>query len=541
MYRHDRSRRLGGALLLLACSLLAAPAGAATYYMSPSGNDGASGTAQGSPWKTFTKAVAPLQAGDTLILLDGEYTAANCGSSGCGHGFLVISGKSGTATNPITIRAQNQYKAWIHDNGTYSAVTIEHSAYIVLDGLRLSTTTPNKTPCNPNGGCGALVSGSNAVYAPTNGQVHHITLRKLLIHDANGNANTHLVDMQQVMDSTFEDIELYNYHRHALALEEGSHRNTVRRVYCSSRYWPLLFNTPDPYPYPGKIRGQDCVAYYVGNDNLAENIIAEDSKKVLVNINRGDGDGGNRNRTYGSIGLNNETSFHDEARDVSTLYEVEAPYWENIVSVGGADSQYGLWDEGGYKVQVHRATMIGHDQGFAFNNPGYQTPASLTASNWLAVKNRSTDIGIPNEPGGFTLDSANAGSYNVNTSQGKITNQKNVDPKLGGCLIYIPDGSPMKGAGAGGKDIGANVLYQYVNGKETTEPLWDVATGRLRFCGPVIAGVNDSGAGHSCTDVHQRLHVGTSDCPFPQGYGGGVIQPPPASLPAPTHLRIVQP
>src|SRR5690349_16902572 len=133
--------RIANMLLLLCGLVLGATHGhAATYYLSPSGSDSASGTSRGSPWRTFTKAVAPLRAGDTLILLDGQYTSANCGGNGCGHGFLQILNKTGTATAPITIKAQNQYKAWIHDDGTYAAVTIERSSYIVLEDLQLSTT-----------------------------------------------------------------------------------------------------------------------------------------------------------------------------------------------------------------------------------------------------------------------------------------------------------------------------------------------------------------------------------------------------------------
>lgn len=43
-----------------------------TYYMSPTGNDDAQGSAE-NPWKTLSVAVRRLNAGDTLILEDGTY------------------------------------------------------------------------------------------------------------------------------------------------------------------------------------------------------------------------------------------------------------------------------------------------------------------------------------------------------------------------------------------------------------------------------------------------------------------------------------
>jgi hypothetical protein len=86
----------------------------------------------------------------------------------------------------------------------------------------------------------------------------------------------------------------------------------------------------------------------------------------------------------------------------------------------------------------------------------------------------------------------------------------------------------MKGAGTGGSDLGATVLYRYVNGTLTTTPLWDTGTGAFP-CGAVVTGVNNGG-GNSCNDVHTRLHVNSGGCAFPAGYGGGGTPPPVAGL-----------
>ena len=47
---------------------------AATFYLSPIGNDSNQGT-QASPWKTISKANSSIAVGDTIILQDGTYTA----------------------------------------------------------------------------------------------------------------------------------------------------------------------------------------------------------------------------------------------------------------------------------------------------------------------------------------------------------------------------------------------------------------------------------------------------------------------------------
>ena len=52
-----------------------------------------------------------------------------------------------------------------------------------------------------------------------------------------------------------------------------------------------------------------------------------------------------------------------------------------------------------------------------------------------------------------------------------------IDPQLGGCLVYLPASSAMRGAGPNGTRIGAEVAYRYRDSVLTTLPLWDPQTG----------------------------------------------------------------
>src|SRR5690242_17871247 len=121
-------KRVLSAILL---SLISSTSFAATNYISPTGNDANSGTSSGSPWRTFAYAINPARAscGDTLILLDGTY------GDGTSTGKISVSGLTCTATTRLTIRALNQRKAKIVDNGSGKAVSILNSSYIVLDGI----------------------------------------------------------------------------------------------------------------------------------------------------------------------------------------------------------------------------------------------------------------------------------------------------------------------------------------------------------------------------------------------------------------------
>ena len=95
------------ALSLLA-ALLSVPALAATYYLSPTGNNSNSGTSEGLPWKTFAKAFSTMAGGDELILLDGTYSVA------AGTGYISYLGTNsdqppnGSSTSAMTyIHAKN--------------------------------------------------------------------------------------------------------------------------------------------------------------------------------------------------------------------------------------------------------------------------------------------------------------------------------------------------------------------------------------------------------------------------------------------------
>ena len=81
-------------LRLFLCLLtLCATVFAATYYVSPLGDDSNAGTSEGQPFRVVQHAIDQMKTGDTLVVLDGFYT-----------GTLHL--KSG-----ITIRAKNPRKA----------------------------------------------------------------------------------------------------------------------------------------------------------------------------------------------------------------------------------------------------------------------------------------------------------------------------------------------------------------------------------------------------------------------------------------------
>jgi len=135
------------------------PAWAATYYVSNTGSNSNSGNIS-SPWLTIQFGVDRLNAGDTLLIENGNY-----------NGFLVTRG--GTSTARITIQANGDAVNIISDSGIgddpNEFITINNSSYITIDGFNIAGDhtrgngfgTHGATPSNPMHG---LIIKNNTIF-----------------------------------------------------------------------------------------------------------------------------------------------------------------------------------------------------------------------------------------------------------------------------------------------------------------------------------------------------------------------------------------
>jgi parallel beta-helix repeat protein len=125
-----RACRGGVGLGALALSgLLPAAAGAATYYVSPSGND-ANPCSIALPCREIRRPLTFVGAGDTILVADGSY-----------KGFDV-NDLHGAVGAPITVRAQGTGAIVLVTNDrpdNRDTIFITFSSYIVVDGLRAFT------------------------------------------------------------------------------------------------------------------------------------------------------------------------------------------------------------------------------------------------------------------------------------------------------------------------------------------------------------------------------------------------------------------
>jgi hypothetical protein len=149
--------------LFVVWALAAGVAHAATYYISPTGNDSSAGT-EAQPWATFNRAWNTVARGDTLVLLDGVYYQTLTPRLPAPDGRY------------ITVRAKNEGLAVLDGQGVRSPVDIVdylESSYLILEGL-------------------VARNGTDTVYSI---RQDHIILRRCSGHDANldGNSTVFLV------------------------------------------------------------------------------------------------------------------------------------------------------------------------------------------------------------------------------------------------------------------------------------------------------------------------------------------------------------
>jgi hypothetical protein len=109
---------------------LPAAAQAATYYVSPSGQDANAGTLT-SPWKTMRKGLTSLKAGDTLYVRGGVYIENLGGSS-------PIAIRQGSAVAPITVAAYPSERPVLQ-----GLLWLSRPSYWTLDGINVTWQSGN--------------------------------------------------------------------------------------------------------------------------------------------------------------------------------------------------------------------------------------------------------------------------------------------------------------------------------------------------------------------------------------------------------------
>ncbi len=484
-------------------------AGPPDYYIAPDGDDAAPGT-QTAPWRTFAHALPLLRPGLSLVLLDGVYTNA---TSGMLQVFCGTNAMDGTPDKPITVRAQNERRAFIQGDGAGAPIELSACSNWILEGLHAEESDVASEMGDEPG----------SVVVLTHGCTNVVARRLVAAHPNRYLQASAFVVAHAAENVVLEECEALDFHYYGFHAYD-SMSTTFRRDYANSRDVPDIdggMATADP------ARGDGGFLLTKSTSGLIENCVAEDvadgftiaGSRIVV--------GGRvqpqHDKILGSIAnATTHAGFRLESHCASTKpcdegdHIVSDATLSNVVARGGA---MGVSTEGGVRLEIDNASVFDvTDAGIAF---------SLDAENMGLTSSAHTRASlVSNAPVGFR--SAGQADWGVQLGNafgtttpyvprdGHVTMSTTTDPMLGGCLVYVPAGTPLAAAGGNGMSIGAKIIDRLESAQLTVNPLWDPVTGAFP-CGATIPGLNDtSQTDASCIGVAARLNVGTNGCAIPQ-------------------------
>lgn len=508
-----RPNRSVCSVVLLISLAFAVDAAAATYYIAPTGSDSNPGAAS-APWRTFSFALAKLKPGDTLLLRDGTYTPSNSGVIGVNCVFH----SNGMAGNVITVAAENERRALLSGDGNVRPISVHNCSYWNFTGIYARSAD------STIGQVGGLV----ALYYSS-----HITVRRMLLVHPNTCVNDHVISLYGGSGGNLiEENEIYDFHRHGIALEGGERSAIVRRNYVNSR---MRADSACTSPSIPRDRGDAAYIIYPGSYNIVENNISEGQGIGYAIEAASDS---SYNRFYGNVSLNDNMGLSAAAREGgSDYYMPRNTAITDLLVVNSAGPAVYL--RSNKNTQLQNISVFGPSgmaadlQDAPYDGDG--RPSVFIKNALVSTPNYSFYIVNQFE---FSCDYCSGKLiYNQGLSQFGSNQFVPAPTNLGSCLAWIPSSSNLHAAGSGGADIGATILYRYDQGILTSQPLWDINSGEFPH-GAFVAGVNDI-AGASAYDVHRRVNVNTNGCSFPSTSTVPPVvtpPPPPPTSTAPTGL-----
>ncbi len=434
-------------LLILSVSL----AHATTYYLAPSGSGGSnctSGQSIGTPLSTFANAWACLSAGDTLIVADGTYA----------QNPSPPIGKAGTSGAYITVQAA-------HDGAAYvtQTLTLRNVSYLAFVGLKIQ------------GGATAIEAISNGVGAVT----HHVTIQRVTFNctDTTSNNNACFSSSDGSHHLLIEENAGWGGGRYTMMFyggtagqsNTGADSNTIRRNVL--RMGPHTPSSGQP---------QASLALYYSSSNIVENNIFIDGQ---ANSNDTSFAGiyitdhsppptASDNRILGNIVLNN---YGDGVYlDCNSPNDSVCRNNELTNNVIWASTERGYVCGGGSGTNASGNSLnhntIVENSASRYGAELYNCPTFTLKNNIIQHASTGAYAGGSTS---FTTnnwnDYWNNGAARSGFSAG--ANDKTTNPALT-YIARIEAAGAMHAQGESGSDIGANVVYRYVDGTLTGTLLW---------------------------------------------------------------------
>jgi hypothetical protein len=483
-----------------------------TFYVSPRGDDSGPGSRE-RPWFTLAHATARLEPGHTLLLQSGEYALATTG-------LLQIdcdaAPRSGLPGAPITVRAEHERGAALRGDGTAVPLELWNCSNWLIEGLLLTNEHDAEVPQGTDVGSVAILHGG-----------HDLTLRRLLLLRSNHSRHSHVLRVLEASRVLVEECETYDFYHNAF---EAVRTDSVsfRRNYFHSRYASSEGNavgTDDP------TRGEIAIQVEESSSPLLENNVAEVVGIGFSVVGRPPGSSytdpapypvsgarlfGNLVRDALQSGFRVETRCNDA---VPCQLPEAIPRDTLIVNGVVLQADTGFSVDAGPGTRVDNVTAVDVKNGVRLwrgpGNVGLEFAASAARS--LVRGYSGVAYGAADAADWFfehcAAEAPAAGALDFSPHDERVRLPVTTSG-ADSCVAYLGASSALRGAAGIEGDVGANVVFRYVDGVLTKEPLWQPGTGAFP-CGAIVAGVNDDPS-QSCSGVHERFQVGSADCALPE-------------------------
>jgi len=440
------------------------------YYLSPSGNDTTGSGTLAAPWKTFKKLeITPAVAGKRVGLLDGTYSVA--AGTGVVNFNTANSGvpPSGSAAAFTEICAVNMGMALLDGAGEYTGAAVylgrkaRKDSYIKIRGIRArgDITLYNTTRCYIKD-CGVQ-----------NGAINNGT------NDTNDAGTATLTNTYNLI----EDFWVWGYGARLMIANYQGHYAVWRRGVIRTDNGSA---STDPF-------NMNCGSTIYNSQHVYfQNVLVVD-----------------RDVTGGTMYADFASAQHDGVAPDANLFYFGDNHWQGCASINSQDEAFQLEFDNVQSgmVSIYLENCVAWPGGFSVAPGGSgtgTTDSSVNATNLTSYNSTFDALRFVNFPlagyvrnaiaygatrYGSNVSAPTVASYidsfnNASGDNNAVTNGSTVNP-LTASLLYpmrVEAGSPLKGAGLSGADIGANIIYRYGTdgafhgdaGFDTlsTDPIW---------------------------------------------------------------------
>ena len=433
------------------------PTAGTTFYISPTGSNGNNGKSASQPFKTFAHAFNKLSAGDELILLDGtyseplgtgyiSYTDPSQGIGGSRSGQIPAGVDAGRTT---LVRALNPGKVTVTGKLIIGR-SFRKDSYIKIQGITFE-------------GGGSLYNTS------------HVTIKDCGFH---GPFSVGTNDHKQGNDfNLIEDVWIWTSGERIVAINYRSRFNVWRRVLVRGDGCNKRECRGDSNPNVG-------ITVYDSSNISLQNVMVVD--RILANGDEPYGDFAVAQHTRGAnLFGQSEWLGTISLRAPDTGYYME-PDHDGTIDPTIRISNAIAWDAAHLGFNLARAGTNNELENLtvrARGGDGVRIASSLTSGtlrNVISVDAPRNGINSRYPFSHVNVYNAGQGAYRQNDCDvGCYSSDPRADGKTPSLkyLLRIEPGSKLKGRGAGGADIGANILYRYgVDGSHYGDPGFNTLT-----------------------------------------------------------------